>query len=60
MCQAYKVQAGGGSVHVQGTFHSGAKSTLVLPDKYPNQLPGSISGITTITKIIALHLNVFG
>ena len=34
MCQAYWVQAGGGSVHVWGAFHSGDKSPLVLPDRY--------------------------
>ena len=33
-CRAYKVQAGGGSVHVWGAFHSGDKSPLVLPDRY--------------------------
>ena len=33
-CQAYRVHAGGGSAHVWGTFHSGAKSPLVHPDKY--------------------------
>ena len=32
--QAYKVQAGGASVHVWGAFHTGAKSPLVLPDRY--------------------------
>ena len=32
-CQAYRVQAGGGSVHVWRAFHSGAKSPLVLPDR---------------------------
>ena len=34
MCQAYRVQAGVGSVHVWGAFHSGAKSPLVLHDRY--------------------------
>ena len=33
-CQAYKVQADDGSVHVWGAFHSGAKSHFVLPDRY--------------------------
>ena len=33
-CQAYRVQAGGGLVHVWGAFHSGAKSPLVLPGRY--------------------------
>ena len=33
-CQAYGVQAGGGSVHVWGAFHSVAKSPLELPDRY--------------------------
>ena len=33
-CQAHRVQAGGGSVHVWGTFHNSAKSPLVLPDGY--------------------------
>ena len=32
--QAYRVQAVGGSVHVWGAFHSGAKSPLVLHDRY--------------------------
>ena len=33
-CQAHRVQAGGGSVHVWGAFHKRAKSPLVLPDGY--------------------------
>ena len=33
-CQAHRVQAGGGSVHIWGTFHNSAKSPLVLPDGY--------------------------
>ena len=33
-CQAHRVQAGGGSVHVWGVFHNSAKSPLVLPDGY--------------------------
>ena len=33
-CQAYRVLAGGGSVHVWGAFHNGAKSPLVLPNRY--------------------------
>ena len=33
-CQAYRVQAGGGSVHIWGGFHCGAKSPIVLPDRY--------------------------
>ena len=33
-CQAYRVQAGGVSVNVWKAFHSGAKSPLVLPDRY--------------------------
>ena len=33
-CQAHRVQAGGGLVHVWGTFHNSAKSPLVLPDGY--------------------------
>ena len=33
-CQGYRVQAGGGSVHVWVAFHSGAKSLLLLPDRY--------------------------
>ena len=46
-CQAYRVQAGGGSLHVCGAFHSGAKSTLVLPDRYlTGELYGSILGNT--------------
>ena len=31
-CQAHRVQAGGGSVHVWGAFHNSAKSPVVLPD----------------------------
>ena len=38
-CQAYRVQAGGGSVHVWGGFHGAAKSPFVLPDRY---LPGEL------------------
>ena len=33
MCKAYRVRAGGGSVHNCGAFHSGAKSPLVLPNR---------------------------
>ena len=33
-CQAYWVQAAGGSVHVWGASHGGAKSPRVLPDRY--------------------------
>ena len=33
-CQAHRVQAGGGSLHVWGPFHNSAKSPLVLPDGY--------------------------
>ena len=33
-CQAHRVQAGGGSVHVWGAFHNSAKSPLVLSDGY--------------------------
>ena len=33
-CQAHRVQAGGGSVHVWGAFHNSAKSPFVLPDGY--------------------------
>ena len=33
-CQAHRVQAAGGSVHVWGAFHNSAKSPLVLPDRY--------------------------
>ena len=33
-CQAYRVQAGGGSIHVWEAYNSGAKSSLVLPDRY--------------------------
>ena len=33
-CQAHRVQAGGGSVHVWGAFYHSAKSSLVLPDGY--------------------------
>ena len=35
-CQAHRVQAGGGLVHVWGAFHNSAKSPLVLPDGYLN------------------------
>ena len=34
-CQACRVQAGGGSVHIWGAFHSCVKSPLVLPDCSP-------------------------
>ena len=33
-CQAYRVQAGGDSVHIWEAFHSGAKSPFVLPNRY--------------------------
>ena len=33
-CQAHRVQAGGGLVHVWGAFHNSAKSPLLLPDRY--------------------------
>ena len=33
-CQAHRVQAGGGSVHVWGAFHNSSKSPLVIPDGY--------------------------
>ena len=33
-CQAYMVQAGGGSVHIRGAFHSGAQLPLMLSDIY--------------------------
>ena len=33
-CQAHRVQAGGGSVHVWGAFHNSAKSPFGLPDGY--------------------------
>ena len=33
-CQAHRVQAGGGSVHVWGAFPNSAKSPVVLPDGY--------------------------
>ena len=33
-CQANRVHAGGGLVHVWGAFHSSAKSPFVLPDRY--------------------------
>ena len=33
-CQANKVEAGGESVHVWGAFNSGAKSPLVIPNRY--------------------------
>ena len=34
VCQAHRVQAGGGSVHVWGAFYNSEKSPLVLPDGY--------------------------
>ena len=37
-CQAARVQAGGGSVHVCGAFHRGAKSPLVLLDRNVNDV----------------------
>ena len=33
-CEAHRIQAGGGLVHVWGAFHNSAKSPLVLPDGY--------------------------
>ena len=33
-CQAHRVQAGGGLVHVWGAFHNSAESPLVLPNRY--------------------------
>ena len=33
-CQAHRVQAGGGSVHVWGAFHNSTKPPLVLPGGY--------------------------
>ena len=38
-CQAYRVEAGGCSVHAWGAFHGGAKSHLVLTD---NNLTGEL------------------
>ena len=35
-CQGARVQAGGGSVHVWGAFHRGAKSPLVVLDRNVN------------------------
>ena len=32
--KGYRVQAGGSSVHVWGAFHSGVKSSPVLPNRY--------------------------
>ena len=41
--QAYRFQAGGGSVHVRWPFHSGDKLPLVLPGRYLNsELYGGI------------------
>ena len=49
-CQAYRVQAGGGSEHVWGAFHSGAKSPIVLPNRY---LTGKLySGILRNTFVL--------
>ena len=38
-CQAHRVQAGVGSVHVWGAFHNSAKSPRVLPDGYLTDVP---------------------
>ena len=70
-CQANRVQAGGGSVHVWEAYHSGAQSPLVLPDEYlTSELYRGILGntlvsfdrrhlgITIITKTITPHLTV--
>ena len=72
-CQAHRVQAGGGSVHVWGAFHNSAKSPLVLPDGYLTgvlyrafcktpecHLPGIISGTTTAIKMTTPLLIVLG
>ena len=72
-CQAHRVQAGGGSVHIWGVFHNSAKSPLVLPDGYLTSvlyrgilqntlvpLPGIISGTTTTIKMITPLLIVLG
>ena len=40
--QAYRVQAGGGSVHIWGAFNTGAKSTVVLPT---DTIPVSSTGV---------------
>ena len=70
-CQAYRVQAGGGSVHVWRAFHSGAKSPFVLHNRYlTDELYRAILwntlesfarrhlGITTATKTMTPHLIV--
>ena len=33
-CGAFRFQTGGGSIHVWGAFHSGAKSLLLLPNRH--------------------------
>ena len=50
--QAYRVQAGGGSVHGWRAFHNGAKWPFALPDK--------ILGIATATNTMTPHLTVLG
>ena len=67
----YSIQAGGGSVHIYGAFHSGAKSPFVLPDRYfagelyRGNLQNTLVpfarqhfGITTATKMITPHLTM--
>ena len=33
-CRAFRLQTGGGSIHVWGAFHSGDKLLLLLPNRY--------------------------
>ena len=54
-CQSYRVQAGGASVYVLGTFHIGAKSPLQRPNRY---LTGEVCrGIlrNTLVQFARLH-----
>ena len=48
-CKVNKVQAWGGSVHVWGAFHHGAKSPLVLPNRY---LTGELYGGTSQNALV--------
>ena len=55
--QAYRVQAGGGSVRAWGAFHSGAKSPFLLPDRYLNS--ELYRGILRNTLISAICMATF-
>ena len=56
-CQAHRVQAGGGSVHVWGAFHNSAKSPLVLPDGY---LTGVLYGGILQNTLVPFARHYFG